>query len=44
VNRAQEKLFILREVFCKLDVCRKSVVLLALSYNYHKIVVRYFVN
>ena len=32
------------KVFCKLDVRRKSIVTLALSYNNRKIVVRYFVN
>ena len=31
-------------MFCKIDVCRKSIVTLALSYDNRKIVVRYFVN
>ena len=30
--------------FCKLYVCRKSIVTLALAYDHRKIVVRYFVN
>ena len=31
-------------MFCKLDVCHKSIVTLAISKDYGKIVVRYFVN
>jgi len=31
VNRTQEKPYVLRKMFCKLDVRRKSIVTLALS-------------
>ena len=37
VNRTQEKTCVLRQVFCKSDVRRKSVVTLPLSQDNHKI-------
>ena len=44
VNRARENPCVLREMFCELDVRRKSIVTLALSKDNRKIIVRYFVN
>ena len=43
VNCTQEKPCALRKMFCKLDVRRKSIVTLTLSYDNRKIIVRYFV-
>ena len=44
VNRTYEKPSVHCKMFCKLDVCRKSIATLALSYDNRKTVVRYFVN
>ena len=44
VNWTEENPCVLRKMFCKLNVRRKSILTLALSQDNRKIVVRYFVN